>query len=47
MIYTLPRNTLGTDELLSAAHASKKESNSKYLLKVSHSVRRMRKANDG
>ena len=39
VIYTLPRTTLDVGELLSAVHASEKESNRKYLLKVSQTVK--------
>ena len=38
MIYTLPRTTPDVGELLSTAHASEKESNSKYLSKVAQTI---------
>lgn len=39
VIYTLPRTTPDVGELLSAAHGCEKETNRKYLLKVSQTVR--------
>ena len=38
IVYTVPRTTPDAGELLSTAHASEKEYNRKYLLKVAQTV---------
>ena len=43
VIYTLPRTTPDVGELLSTAHASEKESNRRYLLKVAQAIRYLAK----